>query len=388
MGIYQRVKRDKDGKTKRDDNGNPLIVGWYYDFIYKRQRYVGCIGRVSRSLAKQTEARMRAAAIEHRLNPATARKSPRFDAFAEHYLGWVKTNTKPLTYVKAVAMMKRLNATFGKKDLSDITAWQIEQFKKALKDDDYAPATINHHLAFLRAMLNKAITWKKLSENPCKEVKALKVVNERTRFLTEEEEDKLLAACSPSLRRVAEAGLLSGFRARELTSLRPQDVDLGRALASVAACYAKNGESRTIPIGERLTAIIQEALATRENAPIAFTAENGQPWKPANFSTRLRNASSKAGIEPCGPHTLRHTFASRLIMAGVDLNTLKELLGHKDIKMTLRYTHLSPDHKRNTIATLEQQFSGTVPQPLPQQPTPLPSSIGGKVTALRSGSGL
>ncbi len=75
-------------------------------------------------------------------------------------------------------------------------------------------------------------------------------------------------------------------------------------------------------------------------------------------------------------------------MEGVDLNTVKELLGHKDIKMTLRYTHLSPDHKRNAIATLEQRFSGTVPQPLPQQPTTLPSAASGKVIAIRSGSGL
>jgi len=77
-----------------------------------------------------------------------------------------------------------------------------------------------------------------------------------------------------------------------------------------------------------------------------------------------------------------------MAMAGVDLRTIQDLGGWKTLSMVERYTHLSPDHKRNAIATLEQQFSGTVPQPLPQQPTPLPSSIGGKVTALRSGSGL
>ncbi len=127
-------------------------------------------------------------------------------------------------------------------------------------------------------MLNKAVTWRKLAEHPGKEVKALKVANERTRFLSEEEEACLLAACSPALRRVVEAGLLIGFRRQELASLRPEDVDFTRGTVSVAACYSKNGESRTLPMGERMKAVLQEALAVREDSPTVFVTDAGIPW--------------------------------------------------------------------------------------------------------------
>jgi integrase len=269
----------------------------------------------------------------------------------------VKANKKPLTYRHAVAVCKPLLTAFGTKKLNEITAWDMERYKKARKDTGLAPATVNHELARLRAMLNKAVAWNKLAEHSGKHVKMLKVANERTRFLSEEEEARLLAVCSPYLRRIIEAGLLSGFRPRELTSLRPEDVDLDRNLLTVAACYSKNGESRTIPIGERLRVILQEALTARGDAPTVFTTVTGKPWGPIGFSSRMMQVCQRAGIEPCGPHTLRHTFASRLVMAGVDIRTVQELLGHKDIKMTLRYTHLSPDHKRKAIAALEERFS-------------------------------
>jgi site-specific recombinase XerC len=81
---------------------------------------------------------------------------------------------------------------FGAKRLSDITAWHIEQYKKARKETGEQPATINLDLSFLKAMLNKALAWNKLTGYPAKHVKALKVSNERTRFLSEEEEVALL----------------------------------------------------------------------------------------------------------------------------------------------------------------------------------------------------
>ena len=251
--------------------------------------------------------------------------------------------------------------TFGTKRLNEITAWHIEQYKKARKEAGEQPATINLDLSFLKAMLNKAIAWNTLAEYPAKHVKALTVTNERTRFLSEEEEGALLPVCSPPLRRIVEAGLLTGFRTQELTSLRVEDIDLQRRLLTVAACFSKNSESRTLPMGDRLATLFQEALAERGTAVTIFTTSKGQPWDPTNFGMVFRSACGRAGIEPCGLHTLRHTFASRLIMAGIDLRTVQELLGHKDIKMTLRYAHLSPNHKRAAMETLEQRFCAKSP---------------------------
>ena len=206
MAIYQRGK------------------SYYYDFVHKGQRYTGCIGPVSRTVAKEEEHRKKTEVIEGRLNPAKVRKSPRFDAFAEEYLEWVKANRKPLTYVQASVVVKTLTATFGPKRLNEVTAWHMEQYKKARKDAGMAPATINKELAFLKGILNKAVAWKKLAEHPGKDVKALRITSERTRFWSEEEEARVLTVCSPAPRRIIEAGLLTGFRRQELIHLRPEDV--------------------------------------------------------------------------------------------------------------------------------------------------------------------
>src|SRR5262245_61897949 len=89
-----------------------------------------------------------------------------------------------------------------------------------------------------------------------------------------------------------------------------------------------------------------------------FRTPQGRPYR--NFRTAFEHAVQKAGLEDFTFHDLRHTFASRLVMAGVDLPTVKELLGHKNIAMTLRYTHLSTDHKQRAVSALEQ-FGRKVP---------------------------
>jgi integrase len=242
------------------------------------------------------------------------------------------------------------------------------------KDANMAPATVNLELRMLKAMLRKAQAWGKLAEHPGKEVRPLKGIQGKTRFLSEEEEEMLLSVCSPPLQRIVQAGLLTGFRRQELTSLRPEDIDFARGTVSVAACYSKNGESRTLPLGPQLRAVLEEALAARGDAPIVFITDKGCPWK-RSISDTFRRAAIRAGLEPLGPHVLRHTFASRLVMAGVDLRTVQELMGHKTIAMTLRYAHLSPDHKRKAIKILESRFPAKSPANFHNTPLAAPSSI-------------
>src|SRR5262245_3007060 len=249
---------------------------WYYDFVHKGQRYTGSFGQVSRTVAKEELARKKAEVVEGRLNPAKARKSPRFDAFAEEYLEWVKANEKPLTHTKAVTVMRTLTATFGTKKLSELTPWHIEQFKKARKETGRLPSTINVELVFLNALLHKAQEWGRLAEHPGKTVKLLRNTQRKTRFLSEEEEACLLPTCSPALRKAIEIGLLTGFRRQELVSFRPEDVNLERGTVTVAACYAKNGESRTLPLGPRLKALLRDALAARGDAPTVLVNDRSE----------------------------------------------------------------------------------------------------------------
>jgi len=109
--------------------------------------------------------------------------------------------------------------------------------------------------------------------------------------------------------------------------------------------------------------------------------DEGHPWNPDHLSYHFREACERAKLESLGPHVLRHTFGSRLVMAGVDLRTVQELMGHKTIAMTLRYAHLSPDHKRAAMETLESRFSAKSPATFPDI---LPSSTSGEYTKAAS----
>jgi integrase len=334
-------------------------------------------------VAKEEIARKKAEVVEGRLNPAKARKSPRFDAFADEYLEWMKANRKPLTIARVTGTLERLKAFYGHKQLRDLTPWHLEQFKKVRKEEGKAPATINLELAVLKAMLHKAQEWGNLAEHPGKHVKLLKNPEQKVRFLSAGEEACLLAVCSAALRRMVSVGALTGFRRQELTSLRPEDVDLDRETISVAACYAKNGESRVLPIGSRLKGFLQEALATRGTAPTVFVKPKDGAWTANGFAQAFRKACRRAGIGNLGPHVLRHTFASRLVMSGVDLRTVQELMGHKSISMTLRYAHLSPDHKRAAMEALEARFSDETPATFHNTPTALLPHQSAKLVMVR-----
>ena len=124
------------------------------------------------------------------------------------------------------------------------------------------------------------------------------------------------------------------------------------------AAYVKNGERRSIPMNDVLTATLQTVKMEISEGDAVFRTPQGRRYR--NFRTAFEQAVQRAGLMDFTFHDLRHTFASRLVMAGVDLPTVKELLGHKSIAMTLRYTHLSTDHKQRAVSALEQ-FGEKVP---------------------------
>jgi integrase len=189
-------------------------------------------------------------------------------------------------------------------------------------------------------MFTMAITWVKASGNPVKEVKLYRENNGKIRFLTEEEETRLLAHCSPTLKPIVITGLYTGFRKSEVLSLTWANVDFQHRLITVGAAYAKNRET--------LQAI---RISADQQAPV-FLNSKGTPYR--DISTAFQTAVRRAGLRDVSFHTTRHTFASRLVMRGVDLKTVQELMGHKHITMTLKYAHLAPGHKRAAIAVLDQ----------------------------------
>ena len=161
----------------------------------------------------------------------------------------------------------------------------------------------------------------------------------------------------------------TGLRKGEMQNLKWHDVDYRQRLIGVHD--TKNGESRYIPINQVAKNILLSTPKHPESPYVFCKRTNGKTY---NFRKGFETALKKADIKNFRWHDLRHTFASHLIMAGVDLNTVRELLGHKSLDMTLRYAHLSQDHKNRAVQALEAKLGTNWSQIGPQKQEVKPAS--------------
>lgn len=311
-------------------------IDYYVNGRRKRER----IGP-SKKLAQSVLAKRMVEITENKYLDIKKERRVLFDVFNQQYLAFSRINKR--SWTRDESSIKNLLTVFEHKYLHEIDPYAIEKYK-ALRKEKVSVTTINREIACLRHMFTKAIEWNKVNNNHVKHVKLFPENNQRTRYLSEKE-IKLLCAYAPSyFKPIIMAALNTGMKRGEIMRLKWADVDLSKGIIYVRE--AKNNSSREIPINETLKDVL-ESLPRRLHNPYVFCNHLGKPYH--DFSKAFQLAVKKAGIEDIRFHDLRHIFASYLIMDGVDLKTVQELLGHKTIRMTLRYTHLSPAHKKTAI---------------------------------------
>lgn len=213
--------------------------------------------------------------------------------------------------------------------------------------------TINRDLITIKAMLNKAVEWGYLDRSPAERIKLFKIRKDpRPRFLDKAEIKKLLRSCTKGLFPFVYTALNTGMRKSELIYLRWQDIGLDNREITVCSrqnWQSKSGKSRTIGINDNLFKFLKKYK--HQKSEYVFCTKDGN-LLVNNLNRRLRNATKRAGLSDICIHTLRHTFASHLIMAGVPLVTVSKLLGHAEIKTTMIYAHLSPQHLKDAVNQL------------------------------------
>jgi integrase len=141
------------------------------------------------------------------------------------------------------------------------------------------------------------------------------------------------------------------MRKSEILNLKWVDVDLHNGIIHIPD--SKSGERRDVPMSDILLGTLIE-LKKKAKLDCVFTTSKGKVRPIKDIRTIFSNALKKSGITNFRFHDLRHTFASYLVMNGVDLRTVQELLGHKDFSMTLRYSHLSPAHKKDAVKVMDR----------------------------------
>lgn len=263
---------------------------------------------------------------------------------AEKYIPYAETTKAETTTDREQFTMRILMKAFGDKKLHEITCQGIELYMQK-RTQEVKNASVNRELALLRHMLNKAIDWGYLKFNPAQRVKPLKEPPGRDRHLSDSERERLLDACTGTLKAIVLTALLTGMRKGELENLTWDDVDL--ECVEIALKRTKNNEKRYIPISSELYPVLESLRNENPHSCYVFSKPDGTAY--GNCRKGFESACKRAGIKDFRFHDLRHTFASSLVMEGVDLRTVQELMGHKSIAMTTRYSHVSRPHLRAAV---------------------------------------
>ena len=337
MGVYRRNK------------------SWWVSLTRQGQR-IRKYGGKTRKEAESTYAQLRTEMDQGRI-PVTRQRKTTFASYAQEYMAYAEANKARTTATRdAYTIRCHLTPFFGKRLLTSITARHIEGYKKQ-RLESAKIATINTELVTLKAMLNKAVQWGYLQESPAVTVQKLRKAVPAPRFLSDDEIERLLAACRQSRSRflhpfVATA-LYTGMRRDELFHLEWSDVDFDGQVIRVQPkddWHTKNYKMRVIPLHPRLSKILNKH-ERHPGSSYIFCNPDGSILKDIRGS--YNNAIATAGIPHVTFHALRHTFASHLVMKNVDLPTVQEYLGHADIQTTMRYAHLASHHVNQAMRVLD-----------------------------------
>lgn len=263
-----------------------------------------------------------------------------------------------------------LKAEFSGQLLGNITYLQLETYRNRLRTIPTAQrkvrkaATVNRIMACLRHMFAKAVEWEMIERNPFDRGRSLQLKenNRRLRFLTEEEISRLLAECpDPNQRRKRDGQLIQSVQAAHLRDFVVIAINTGMRKGEILGLkwsQLKNGfiylqktktdEARQIPINDDLAACFKD-IKNRQGLGSHHVLPDSTGGHVADIKTSFKSALKRAGITDFRPHDLRHTFASHYMMRGGTLTALKDILGHRDIKMAMRYAHLSKEFAKEEI---------------------------------------
>lgn len=299
------------------------------------------------------------------------------------YEPWISEHRK--TGAESVARIRRNFKDHLDKPLMEINQWLIENWRRERLKSGVSRATVNRDINTLKAALSRAVEWEIIRENPLAKVKPEKLDSMgKVRYLSDDEEKALRAALierdiriktqrvsynewlikrghepypdltdchyGDHLTPIVLLTLNTGLRRGEIFNLRWPDINFQTKTLTVQGATAKSGETRHIPLNSESIDVLKKWLSQSVGTEWVFPGKEQEQLN--TIKTAWRGLISKAKTKDFRFHDLRHSFASKLVMRGIPLNTVRDLLGHSDLKTTLRYAHLAPDHKADAVEAL------------------------------------
>jgi len=267
-------------------------------------------------------------------------KIPTLSNFTKDYIKYQKEVKNKRSWKRDVIALDNIIKLFGDKKLSEITIKDIDDYKE-LRLKQVTPGTVNRELQVLRHLFNQAASWDKFfNKNPVSESGLLSLNNQVERILTYEEEQRLLTASPAHLKAILICALNTGMRKGEIITLKWSNVDFNNNLITIDHENNKSKRSKKIPINSTLRQLLLELKLKSGGNEYVYLNSNTEPYTRQDSLNRVFEiVKSLADIKGLRFHDLRHTAATRMIENGANIVAVSKILGHSDIKTTMRYTH-------------------------------------------------
>ena len=345
--IYQRKTRD--GRIR-----------WYLDYWNVEGKRIQRVEDGASSREEAEAALRKAALAESARMPGACRRKGRirFIEFSQIFIDDYARNVKR-SWRSDKSRLGILGLFFKDIYLDEVTPLMIQKCLAWRLKSGNSKSSANRYLALLKKMFSLAIEEGYLETNPAARIKKSSEKDRlKERVLTEEEEVRLKSASYPVLRSIISVALHTGMRLQEILSLRWEQVDLNEMTLTVER--TKSGKPRTIPLNAALQDELSRLKGQDGQSPYVFP--NPKTGKPlTTVKTAFVATCRRVGIAGLRFHDLRHTFGSRLVERGVDIETVRSLLGHASIAVTQRYVHSTDERRRTAVDRLAEKTPIGVP---------------------------
>jgi integrase len=334
MGIYK--KQGKDNKET-----------WYIDYYADGRRVREAIG--SKTAAKGALAARQVDILRGEFRFKKEKKI-RFADFAKEYLEYAKVNKR--SWQRDESSLKRLLPHFKDKLLSKVGFQDIEDYKTARLKDGVQPATINRELICLQAIFTIAKKKGKLDgENPVKGIKSLEERKLEMKILGKDEAQCLIEASSGYLRFMIILALNTAMRKGEILNLRWKNIDFDECYLYIA--QTKSNVPRKVPMNSMVKAALSGIK--KEGEFVFLNPKTKTRFRDVPYRS-WKNICKKIGRPDLRFHDLRHTAGTWMVTGGIDLVSVKEILGHASIQQTMQYCHPTPENRRRAVDVLASVF--------------------------------
>lgn len=327
---------------------------WYYKCqVFGIRKHGLCRGVVDKSQALEYEAE-----IKNEISLIHRGKKDQSEVITlkemlDDFIEYSEINNSKQQYIQNIHKVKVYKKFLGAETkIADITPADIERLKQYLLKSGLKNSSVNRYYASLSKAFNLIILNKHLKMlNPCKAVSKLKEDNQILRYLTEDEEARLMKALPEYLKPLVVCALTTGLRLSNILNLKWDTINLEMGFLEVLKQENKGHKKIQIPLSEKFKVELQK-IGIKKKGYVFINPKTGNPY--TTIKNGFNKALEKAGIENFRFHDLRHTVGTRLVANGADLMTVKEYLAHSQLSTTQRYMHPTPENMKKAVAILDK----------------------------------